>query len=153
MDMCGSRSVGWCSAPRVGLHSRNLFGRLMYARRERPAGAAEYRPGSLVVSEDQAGTLAAELVEWCVELFKNWYRKRVMVIVDGRRMPSGRSLRRAPWRSGAVVVSRLRKDAALFDLPKLMKKPGKGRPRKYGPNLILTGRIAADIDKVGRRSR
>ena len=27
--------------------------------------------------------LAAELVEWCVTLFKNWFRKRVMVVACG----------------------------------------------------------------------
>ncbi|MFM7922070.1 MAG: hypothetical protein ACKPJJ_17750, partial [Planctomycetaceae bacterium] len=27
--------------------------------------------------------LAAELVEWCVTLFKSWFRKRVMVVADG----------------------------------------------------------------------
>jgi hypothetical protein len=78
--------------------------------------------------------LAAELVEWCVFLFQNWFQKRVMVIADGAYAKRPFLIR--VMKTGAVVVSRLRKDAALFDLPEPLKNPGKGRPRKYGENRI-----------------
>lgn len=45
--------------------------------------------------------------------------------------------------TGAIVVSRLRKDAALYDVPSPPKHRGRGRPRKYGPNrLSLAGKAA-----------
>jgi hypothetical protein len=37
--------------------------------------------------------------------------------------------------TGAIVVRRLRKDAALFDLP-VVKRGGRGRPAKYGKNRM-----------------
>lgn len=69
--------------------------------------------------------LAAELVEWCVTLFKSWFRKRVMVVADGAyaKRPFLKRLKA----TGAVVVSRLRKDAALFDVPEAAKRPGNVR--------------------------
>jgi hypothetical protein len=82
--------------------------------------------------------LAAELVEWCVRLFQNWFRKRVMVVVDGAYAKSP-FLKRV-IATGAVVVSRLRKDAALFDIPVIAKRRGRGRPRKYGKNKISLAR-------------
>ena len=89
----------------------------------------------------------------CRIVQRTGYRKRVMVIVDGlcqAAVPASRAMA-----TGAVVVSRLRKDAALFDLPKLAhEEAGEGSASKAG--MDRTGshwRIAADIDKVGRRSR
>jgi hypothetical protein len=43
---------------------------------------------------------------------------------------------------GAVVVSRLRKDAALFDLPPERQPGHRGRPRKYGDKLSLAKRAS-----------
>jgi hypothetical protein len=68
--------------------------------------------------------------------------KTVWVVADGAyaKSPFLRRLRRA----GVVVVSRLRKDAALFDLPpKRNKQPGRGRPRTYGKKRIHLKRRAA----------
>jgi hypothetical protein len=47
------------------------------------------------------------------------------------------------WQAGVVVVSRLRKDAALFDLPRPPKQRGRGRPRQYGSRRISLARRAA----------
>lgn len=44
---------------------------------------------------------------------------------------------------GATVVTRLRKDAKLFDLP-VNKERQRGRPRKYGKNRISLKKRAAD---------
>ena len=76
--------------------------------------------------------LAAELVEWCVVLFQNWFERPVMVIADGAY--AKRPFLSRVVKTGAIVVSRLRKDAALFDLPGPAGTRGKGRPRIYGKN-------------------
>jgi len=73
-------------------------------------------------------------VEWCVTLFKSWFWKRVMVVTD--RAYAKRAFLTRVRATGAVVVSRLRKDAALFDVPVAAKRPCRGRPRKYGRNQI-----------------
>lgn len=77
--------------------------------------------------------LAAKLVEWCVRLFQNWFHRPVIVVADGAY--AKREFLSRVLATGAIVVSRLRKDAALFDLP-AVKRGGKGRPAKYGKNRI-----------------
>lgn len=84
--------------------------------------------------------LAAELVEWAAWWFSR-LKKRLLVVVDGAyaKRPFLDRMRTA----GAIVVSRLRKDAALFDLPPEKKRGQRGRPRKYGVNrLSLKGKAA-----------
>jgi hypothetical protein len=81
--------------------------------------------------------LAARLLEWIVPILKK-AGKTVWVVVDGgyTKRPF---LKRALKLSSVVVVGRLRKDAALRDLPPKLKKGqrrGRGRPRKYGKNKI-----------------
>jgi hypothetical protein len=44
---------------------------------------------------------------------------------------------------GVTVVSRLRKDAALYTLPPELKTPRRGRPRKYGTQRMYLNRRAA----------
>ena len=78
--------------------------------------------------------MAAELVEWCVIAFENWFEKRVLVVADGAY--AKRPFLRRVTAAGAIVVSRLRKDAALRDLPQPVKQRRKGRPRKYGLHRI-----------------
>jgi hypothetical protein len=79
-----------------------------------------------------------------VEALADWTRARfreVWVVTDGGY--AKRPFLRACREQGVVAVSRLRKDAALFDLPAL--EPGKrGRPRKYGTNRIRLAGLAAD---------
>jgi hypothetical protein len=67
--------------------------------------------------------------------------KTVWVVADGAyaKRPFLKPLRAA----GVVVVSRLRKDAALFDLPSPPKPRGRGRPRKYGTKRLHLKRRAA----------
>jgi hypothetical protein len=80
--------------------------------------------------------LAARLVEWLAKIVKK-AGKTLWVVVDGgyTKMPF---LQRAAA-AGVVVVGRLRKDAALRDLPPRLR-PGqrrqRGRPRKYGKHKI-----------------
>jgi len=87
--------------------------------------------------------LAARLVEWSHAILKK-AGKTVWIVVDGgyTKRPF---LRRALKLSGVVVVGRLRKDAALRDLPPKLKKgkrPARGRPRKYGKNKISLAKRA-----------
>ena len=66
--------------------------------------------------------------------------KRVWAVADGAyaKRPFLKPLRAA----GVVVVSRLRKDAALFNLPVPPKQRGRGRPRKYGTKRMHLARRA-----------
>jgi len=87
--------------------------------------------------------LAARMVEWIVPILKK-AGKTVWIAVDGgyTKRPF---LRRVLRLSGVVVVGRLRKDAALRDLPPALKKGqrrGRGRPRKYGKNKISLAKRA-----------
>jgi hypothetical protein len=87
--------------------------------------------------------LAARLVEWSHAILKK-AGKTVWIVVDGgyTKRPF---LKRALTLSGVVVVGRLRKDAALRDMPPDLKKGkrrGRGRPRKYGKNKISLAKRA-----------
>jgi hypothetical protein len=86
--------------------------------------------------------LAAGLVSWLV----GWTRflgKALWVVVDG-------GYAKAPFlkpamRAGVVIVGRLRKDAALRDVPPAMRpgrRRGPGRPRRYGRNRISLAKRA-----------
>jgi len=70
--------------------------------------------------------------------------KRLWVVADGAyaKRPFLKPLRTL----GIVVVSRLRKDAALYDLPRKLKqgqRRGRGRPRTYGKNRLSLAKRAA----------
>ena len=87
--------------------------------------------------------LAARLVEWIVPILKK-AGKTVWIVVDGgyTKRPF---LQRVLRLSSVVVVGRLRKDAALRDLPPKRKKGqrrGRGRPRKYGKNRFSLAKRA-----------
>ena len=85
--------------------------------------------------------LAAELVSWFVTTLRSWKLDRVVwVVVDGAY--AARPFLDAVLAEGAFVVSRLRKDAALFDLPPARTPGQRGRPRKYGAKLSLAKRAA-----------
>ena len=85
--------------------------------------------------------LAAELVSWFVTTLRSWKLDRVVwVVVDGAY--AARPFLNAVLAEGAFVVSRLRKDAALFDLPPARTPGQRGRPRKYGAKLSLAKRAA-----------
>ena len=74
--------------------------------------------------------LAARLVEWIVPLLKK-AEKTVWIVVDGGY--TKRPFLQRALKTGVTVVGRLRKDAALRDLPPKRKKGerrGRGRPRK-----------------------
>ncbi len=87
--------------------------------------------------------LAARLVEWIVPLLKR-AGKIAWIVIDGA-YTKGPFLRRVLKLASVVVVGRLRKDAALRDLPPKLKKGqrrGRGRPRKYGKNRLSLAKRA-----------
>jgi hypothetical protein len=86
--------------------------------------------------------LAARLVEWAAPILKN-AGKTVWVVIDGgyTKRPFLQRVLRIPQ---VVIVGRLRKDAALRDLPPKVDKRrrSRGRPRKYGKNKISLAKRA-----------
>jgi hypothetical protein len=84
--------------------------------------------------------LAARLVEWLVPLLKK-AGKTIWIVIDGgyTKRPF---LNRVLALAKVVVVGRLRKDAALRDVPRVPQHRGRGRPRKYGPNKISLAKRA-----------
>jgi hypothetical protein len=64
-----------------------------------------------------------------------------LVVFDGAY--AAKALVRPLINMGAIVVTRLRSDAKLFDLP-VNKGGQRGRPRKYGKNRISLKKRAAD---------
>jgi hypothetical protein len=86
--------------------------------------------------------LAVMLVKWFVPLLKH-AGKTIWVVADGAyaKRPFLRSL----LDLGVVIVSRIRKDAALYTVPKKpAREPRKrrGRPRTYGPQRISLAKRA-----------
>ena len=80
---------------------------------------------------------------WLADLLKH-AGKTLWIVADGAyaKRPFLKPVRDV----GVVVVSRLRKDAALRDLPPKLKKgerKGRGRPRKYGRNRISLAKRAS----------
>jgi hypothetical protein len=87
--------------------------------------------------------LAARLVEWIAPIVKQ-AGKTLWIVVDGGYTKT-LFLRRA-LRAGVTIIGRLRKDAALRDLPRKLprgRRRGPGRPRKYGKNRISLAKRAA----------
>jgi hypothetical protein len=86
--------------------------------------------------------LAAQLVAWAATILQR-AGKTLWAVVDGAY--AKRPFLRPAIAAGVVVVSRLRKDAALRDLPPKLRKGQRrprGRPRKYGKNRISLAKRA-----------
>jgi len=85
--------------------------------------------------------LAAELLEWAAEWLAAWLDKPVIAVVDGAY--AKRPFLKRAKAAGVTVVSRLRKDAALFSVPPVPKRRGRGCPRKYGTQRLSLARRGA----------
>jgi hypothetical protein len=86
---------------------------------------------------------AAELVEWASKIVFS-AGKRLWIVADG--FYAKRPFLKPVLKLGVVVVSRLRKDARLYSLPKTPKKGEKrkrGRTRKYGTKRFSLAKRAA----------
>jgi DDE superfamily endonuclease len=84
-------------------------------------------------------TMAADLITWAANIL-HWLGRSVWVVADGAY--GKKPVLRAATANGVVVVSRLRKDAKLFDVPKPPTRRGRGRPRTYGDRISLAKRGA-----------
>jgi len=84
---------------------------------------------------------SAGLVEWLVG-WLNYLGKKLWVVVDGAYIKKP-FLKRA-LKAGAMVIGRLRRDAALWSVPKpvALDQRGRGRPRKYGAERISLAKRA-----------
>jgi hypothetical protein len=133
----------WVVLSRVVHHDR--FGTIglpilgqLYVRKkdvpELPPGAGiEFRT-KLEMAAEQVAWLGSQLSG---EAGSPW------VVVDGGY--AKREFLRPAMKAGFVVVARLRKDAAIFDLPPVLKpgqKRGPGRPPTYGVNRLSLAKRA-----------
>ncbi|UCD40104.1 MAG: transposase [Candidatus Bathyarchaeota archaeon] len=98
---------------------------------------------------------AAELVKWAAECCKS-LQKELWVVTDGGYTRAG--FIKPAIRMGATIITRLRKDAALYSLVKPPKKRKPGRPRKYGQRIDLrskaankSGWFSIDVTLYGRQ--
>lgn len=78
-------------------------------------------------------TLAVELLHWLALWLKHW-GVTLWLVADGAY--ARREVLQAARREKVVVVSRLRKDAALYDLPAPRPAGRRGRPAIYGKHRI-----------------
>jgi len=81
---------------------------------------------------------AAQLVQWACDCCKR-LGKQLWIVTDG-------GFTKAAFLKPAIalevtVITRLRKDAALCELLKPIKKRRRGRPRKYGQRIYLRNKV------------
>lgn len=110
---------------------------MLYVRRKNLASIAPWYKIPFQTKLEQA----AELVEWAVQSLQG-LGKSLWIVADGAYAKKP-FLRRA-LKAGVVVVSRLRKDAALWTVPEVVP-PGqrkRGAPRKYGKDRISLAKRA-----------
>jgi hypothetical protein len=110
--------------PSWGVVALPLLARLYVRKATLPRIAPDHRPPFRTKLE-----LAVELVQWVVLWLKST-GQALWVVVDG-------AYAKAPFLKplialGVTVVSRLRKDAALYSLPEPRRPDQRGRPRLYG---------------------
>ena len=118
----------------IGLPLRSL----LYIRRK---DLEKFTPGRQPWDFRTKLELAAELLEWAADWFQRWLHKAVIAVVDGAY--AKRPFLERAMAAGVTVVSRLRRDAALFSVPTPPKRPGRGRPRKYGKQRLDLARRGA----------
>jgi DDE superfamily endonuclease len=112
---------------------------LLYVRQQTMATIPKSRRWERFATKLQ---LAARLAEWVVPIMKT-AGKTVWLVVDGGY--TKRPFLKRAMKTDATIVGRLRKDAALRDLPPKLKagaRRGRGRPRKYGKNKLSLAKRA-----------
>jgi DDE superfamily endonuclease len=105
-----------------------LLARLYVRKKDLPSIDPKHRPEFRTKL-----VMAVELLQWATTLLKS-LGKPIWVVVDG-------AYAKAPFLKpamelGMTVVSRLRKDAAVWSVPEPRRKGQRGRPRIYGPDRI-----------------
>lgn len=87
--------------------------------------------------------LALQMITRVVQKLRTLGSKaKMLVVFDGAY--AARPLMQPLLDQGVVVVSRLRSNAKLFDLPETRKPGQRGRPRKYGTKRISLPDLAND---------
>lgn len=85
--------------------------------------------------------LGAELLTWFVATMGSLgVQAKIWLVADGAY--AAKPFLSPVLELGVVVVSRLRKDACLYDLPPEDKTRGRGRPRIYGKNKLSLAKRA-----------
>ena len=119
--------------PTWGAIALPLLARLYVRKKDLPAIDKKHRPAFATKLE-----LAVELVRWA-RGWLDFVAVPVWVVADGAYAKA--PLLKPLIGMGVVVVSRLRKDAALWAVP--VARAGKrGRPRKYGKDRIVLAKRA-----------
>jgi len=114
--------------PLWGVIALPLLARLYVRRKDLGSIDARHRPPFRTKLE-----LAVELLQWAVRHLRSW-GKSVWVVADGAY---AKAAFLKPMKSlGVTVVSRLRKDAALWTVPGPRPAGRRGRPRVYGADRI-----------------
>ena len=114
--------------PAWGVVALPLLSRLYVRRITLPRIAPDHRPVFRTKLE-----LAVELVQWAVTWLK-FLGKPLWVVADGAYAKA--AFLKPLIELGVTVVSRLRKDAALWGLPGPRQPGQRGRPRLYGSQRI-----------------
>lgn len=120
--------------PLGGVVALPLLARLYIRRKNLEAVPAKHRPMFATKL-----VMAAALVRWAYSWLKLW-GKAVWVVADGAyaKAPVLKPLRTL----GVTVVSRLRKDAALYSVPPARNPKTRGRPRVYGEERLSLAKRA-----------
>lgn len=114
--------------PAWGVIALPLLARLYVRAKDLPAIGPAHRPPFRTKLE-----LAVELLRWAVAWLGHW-GKPLWVVTDGAY---AKAALLKPLRSlGVTVVSRLRKDAALWSVPGPRRPGQRGRRRHYGERRI-----------------
>jgi hypothetical protein len=124
--------------PAWGVVALPLLARLYVRKKDLPGIAPKHRPEFRTKLE-----LAIELLRWA----KPWLGllgSPIWVVADGAY--ANAAFLKPAMSLGMIVVSRLRKDAALRTLPGPRPAGKRGRPRTYGPDVI-------DLAKRGGQRR
>ena len=120
--------------PAWGVVALPLLARLYVRKKDLPGIDPKPRPEFRIKFD-----MGVELLRWASTLLES-LGKPIWVVADG-------AYARAPFLKpamalGMTVVSRLRKDAALWSVPKPPRKGQRGRPRIYGPDRISLAKRA-----------
>src|SRR5437016_5916060 len=111
----------------------------MYVR-QKDIGAQLLTPLRKVTFQTKL-VMAGELITWAAQWLRILGQTALWVVADGAY--AKRVFLRAAAAARVIVVSRLRKDAALLDVPVVPKQRGRGRPRSYGKKSISLAKRAA----------
>jgi len=111
-----------------------LLARLYIRKKDLPSIDPKHRPVFRTKLD-----MAVELLKWVSPLLKS-LGKPIWVVVDGAY--ANAPFLKPAMELGMTVVSRLRKDAALWSVPGPRVPGRRGRPRIYGPDRISLAKRA-----------